>query len=451
MQLLGQRTMHILIIDDNANDRLLVRREILRDHGNAEIEEVASPQQLDRALVVDRINLAVIDYSLGWAEGLAIFRKVRAVDPDCAAIMYTGTLGEEHAVEAIKAGLDDYIVKDIARLPRLRASIHALLAQQKQRRALRRAEARYRDLFRKVTVGLFACAPDGTFEDGNPALLAILGLNSVEALRNLNLMNLLTCDEVRQCWHALPPARMAKLETSLTRPDAATRWVLVDAYPSIDAGGTIEGVLTDVTALKTALDQKTMLLKEAFHRVHNNLQLVQTLLFLQEQRSKDLEIREGFREISSRIRSLSLIQQKLYQRDDLKFVDFADYLRDLTDALLRIHRRPEITASFDVEPLLLSIDKATPLGLVANELLTNALKHAFPAGRAGEIRVKLRRATDGQSALTIADNGIGTEMIAFPSSNGLGSQLIQLLATQLQAQVELDRSGGFTTTVRFKS
>lgn len=99
----------------------------------------------------------------------------------------------------------------------------------------------------------------------------------------------------------------------------------------------------------------------------------------------------------------------------------------------------------------MSIDKATPLGLVANELLTNALKHAFPAGRAGEIRVKLRRATDGQSALTITDNGIGTEMIAFPSSNGLGSQLIQLLATQLQAQVELDRSGGFTTTVRFKS
>jgi two-component sensor histidine kinase len=109
----------------------------------------------------------------------------------------------------------------------------------------------------------------------------------------------------------------------------------------------------------------------------------------------------------------------------------------LTDALLRIHRRPEITASFDVEPLLLSIDKATPLGLVANELLTNALKHAFPAGRTGEIRVKLRRATDGQSALTITDNGIGTEMMAFPSSNGLGSQLIQLLATSCKRRSSL--------------
>jgi two-component sensor histidine kinase len=207
-----------------------------------------------------------------------------------------------------------------------------------------------------------------------------------------------------------------------------------------------------VTALRTAFDQKTVLLQEVFHRVNNNLQLVDALLVLQEQRFSDETIREGFRAISGRIRSLSLIQQKLYQGDDFQTIDFSAYLKDLTNALMLMPRRPEITASFDLDRVFLPIGKATPLGLVANELLTNSLKHAFPSGRAGEIRVSLRRREDGDTALTITDNGVGSTPVAFPSSTRLGSQLVRRLATQLQATVELDRSStGFATTVRFQS
>ena len=299
--------MRILLIDDNSNDRLLVRREIIRDHKQVTIVDVETREQLDEALSDHPVNLAVIDYSLGWGEGLTIFRQVRSVDADCAAIMYTGTLGEEHAVEAMKAGLDDYIVKDTARLPRLRASIHALLAQQNQRRAFRRAEARYRNLFSKVTVGLFACAGNGALDDGNPALLTMLGLPSVEALRHYNLLDMVQSDEVRRRWSSLPSDGMAQIETALIRPDRATVWVLIDAHPAAEATDDgIEGVLTDITALKTALEQKTVLLKEVYHRVYNNLQLVESLLFLQEQRSNDASVRESFRDVSRRIRSCLL-------------------------------------------------------------------------------------------------------------------------------------------------
>lgn len=245
---------------------------------------------------------------------------------------------------------------------------------------------------------------------------------------------------------------MSKVETSLVRPDGGRIWVMVDAHPRSETSSSIEGVLTDVTALKTAFDQKTVLLKEVFHRVNNNLQLVDALLALQEQRFSDETIREGFRAISGRIRSLSLIQQKLYQGDDFQTINFSAYLKDLTDALMLMPRRAEITVSFDLDPLFLPIEKATPLGLVANELLTNSLKHAFPSGRPGEIRVSLRHGADGETALTITDNGVGSMPVAFPSSSGLGSQLVRRLAVQLQAMVELDRSStGFATTVRFRS
>lgn len=444
--------MRILVIDDNSNDRLLVRREILRDHGAAEIVEIESRQQFEEALADLHIDLAIIDYSLGWAEGLSIFRQVRAVDGDCGAIMYTGTLGEDYAVEAMKAGLDDYIIKDIARLPRLRASIRALLSQRSDRQALRRAEARYRDLFRNVTVGLFACAPDGTFEDGNPALLAMLGVEGVEGLRRLNLLEMIHCKDARQRWASIWPAGVAKLESALMRPDGVAMWVLIDAHMSADcASGAIEGVLTDVTALKAALEQKTVLLKEVFHRVNNNLQLVDALLSLEERRTSDAAVREGFRDISGRIRSLSLIQQKLYKGNDFTCIDFGGYLRELTAALLQLPRRPEITARVDVDPLHLAIEKATPLGLMANELITNALKYAFPPGRSGEIAVTLRREADGQAAMTICDDGIGEAPPAIPVGAGFGSHLLALLAKQADARMEIDRTAGFATTIRFRS
>ena len=257
---------------------------------------------------------------------------------------------------------------------------------------------------------------------------------------------------MRQHWDALPSVGLSKVETSLARPDGGRIWVMVDAHPGADERSSIEGVLTDVTALKTAYDQKTVLLKEVFHRVNNNLQLVDALLVLQGQRFSDETICEGFRAISGRIRSLSLIQQKLYQGDDFQTIDFSAYLKDLTDALMLVPRRPEITTSFELDPVFLPIEKATPLGLVANELLTNSLKHAFPFGRAGEIRVSLRRGEDGDTALTITDNGVGSKPIAFPSSIQAG------LATGPSPSGAASSDGRnrpqqyrFATTVRFRS
>ena len=440
--------MRILLIDDDPNDRTLVAREIRRDFRQAEILEIEGPDELAAALAADGVDLAVLDYSLGWSNGLSVFRKVKAVDPDCSAIMYTGTLGEEHAVEAIKAGLDDYIIKHPSRVPRLRAAIHALLERREQRQALRRAEARYRDLFAKVTVGLFACAPDGAFEDGNPALLAMLGLDGPDELRRLTMFDLLASDEIRERWRRLPAGGINNIESRLRRPDGRTLWVLVNAYPASGRTGAVEGVLTDVTALKTAVEEKTVLLREIQHRVHNNLQLVTALLRFQERRFPESEASAAFREVEERVHALALIQQRLYEHQDYSAVDFAGYLRDLTAALLP-PERPPVRVTLELAPLSLPIDKAIPLGLLANELLTDALQHGVPAGPEGEPHVTLRPEPDGWAALVVASPEGGRPHGA-ELGDGLGARLIHNLAAQAEATIDITRNGGFTVEVRFR-
>lgn len=441
--------MRILLIDDDADDRALAAREVRREWPDADLVEVETPDELERAIAHDAIDLAVLDHSVGWSDGYAIFKRLRAADPDMPAIMFTGTLGEDKAVDAMKAGFDDYIIKDVARLPRLRASIRALLAQRQEREARRRAEARYRDLFERVTVGVFSAAPDGTFKDGNPALLKILGLASVDELRRHNLLRQI-CSRHHGSWWPPQPARsVAGLEICLERPDGGHRWVLIDAHRGANGATPVEGVLTDVTAQRSALERGRMLMREVHHRVHNNLQLVIALLSAQARRFDEPRVRRAFKDVSERIRSLALVQQKLYRGEDLDQVEFDAYLRDLTTAILRMNKRGNIAVDLQLAATRLQVDKAVPLGLIANELLTNTVKHAFPEGGGGRITVRLAREDDGL-VLAISDDGVGLPDSPFPTGGGLGSQLVPLLATQLGARMEVVKDRGFTTTIRFR-
>jgi PAS domain S-box-containing protein len=195
--------------------------------------------------------------------------------------------------------------------------------------------------------------------------------------------------------------------------------------------------------IQVALKEKDVLLGEVHHRVKNNLQIVHSLLDLQSSRISDRAALEMLRDSQNRIRSMGLIHQTLYQSKDFAKVDFSHFLDSLVPTLIASYgvNPDRIALSVEAAQVLLPINAAIPCGLVVNELISNALKHAFPGDRRGEIMVKLFADGSGNAVLSVADNGIGIpEGTEMSKTSTLGLQLVTLLADQLGGKVAMRRS-----------
>src|SRR2546426_1512910 len=176
------RVLNILLVDDNPDDRSLVIRELSEEFPDGQFSQVTDLRQLTLALERGPCDLVVTDYQLRWSDGLKVLMSVKSRWPECPVIMFTGTGSEEIAVQAMKAGLDDYVLKSPKHYARLPAAAVMALDRAKQRRALREAETRYQHLFNRVPVGLFCATPGGRITDANPAMVEMLGYPDREAL-----------------------------------------------------------------------------------------------------------------------------------------------------------------------------------------------------------------------------------------------------------------------------
>lgn len=205
-------------------------------------------------------------------------------------------------------------------------------------------------------------------------------------------------------------------------------------------------------ALLASLREKEVLLQEIHHRVKNNLQVISSLLSLQTDRIADPRAHEVLLESQHRVRSMALIHEKLYRSPELAQVNFGDYIHDLVAFLFRSFRSSSrgINLHIEVEPIGLPVDIATPCGLILNELVSNALKHAFPNEQGGTISVILREADDGRVRLTVADTGVGlAREINLHQPETLGLQLVSLLVEQIGGTVELLSQAGTQVTISF--
>jgi PAS domain S-box-containing protein len=217
-------------------------------------------------------------------------------------------------------------------------------------------------------------------------------------------------------------------------------------------------VLRDITErveaerqVAASLKEKEVLLQEIHHRVKNNLQIISSLLNLQAQQLENQQILEAFRDSQNRIRSMALIHEQLYGSHDLAGIDFGAYIQDLLTFLFRSYQADSRQIRLDVETdkVSLAIDQAVPCGLIVNELVSNALKHAFPDGRQGGIRVVLG-ADEGLLALAVSDDGIGLpEGFDHRTSTSLGLQLVNSLVSQLDGEIMLEPGQGTGFKVTF--
>jgi PAS domain S-box-containing protein len=203
-----------------------------------------------------------------------------------------------------------------------------------------------------------------------------------------------------------------------------------------------------------SLQEKEVLLKEIHHRVKNNLQIISSLLNLQARGIEDASTLQTMRDSQMRIRSMALIHEKLYQSPSLARIDFGEYVKSLTFDLFRTYRGHSsgIQLQIKAAPVFLSLDHAVSCGLIINELMTNALKYAFPGSRQGTIWVELHTPSEQLLHLRVADDGVGLPAdIDIFNTKSLGLQLVNSLAKQLDATLEVNTSNptSFLISLRF--
>jgi two-component sensor histidine kinase len=314
--------MNLIVVDDDPDTRALVVRALAQEFPHSAIREASDMAGLDRILAEARPDLLVTDFDLRWTDGLAIFDRVKAADPDCCTIMFTGTGNEELAVRAMKQGFDDYIVKEARQLKRLAASARVAYERRRDRRGL-------------------------------------------EENRNL-------------------------------------------------------------------------VLKELYHRLHNNLQIVISLIHMTARAMPDAASRGQIADLSRRIQALSALQEQFFRSPDFRRVDFGAFLEELGAGLVGISGG-RVALETAIDNLVVPVDTAVPLALIANEILTNALTHGFPKERRGSLDLRLER-DGGRVVLTIANDGVTFDPA--PASDGFGMSLVRRLASQIDATVDLTGQGG---------
>lgn len=246
------------------------------------------------------------------------------------------------------------------------------------------------------------------------------------------------------------------------RKDSSLFWAEIVTTPFTNEKNVVLGfsqVIRDITrrkqiqdTLTASLREKEALLKEIHHRVKNNLQMISSLLRLQSENIQDPALLAIFLESQNRVRSMAIIHECLYQSPDLARMDFSDYVGKLTDNLLRTYsvQMDKIKLNLDVARVPLSLDIAIPCGLIVTELVSNALKYAYPGGREGTIFVQFRVLPGKRYELTVADEGAGlNHPIDFESTESLGLRLVHILTEQLRGQIHVQNTGGARFTITF--
>ncbi|GIK43561.1 MAG: response regulator [Chloroflexi bacterium] len=486
----------VLIVEDHDSLRLLLHQML--ESQNYRIEEAADGVQALAILQRLLPDIVLLDVMLPDLSGFEVCRQLRQLPGggNLPVIMITAREDAEAIELAFAAGATDYLIKPV-RYAVLSHRLSQLLRTRQAEEALRQSERLYRAVVEDQTELICRCRPDGTLTFVNEACCRFFAKKR-EDLMGQSFMSLLPQEGRKIAAQALtaltPENPVATVEREVITPDGEICWQRWTDRAIFDEQGQlaeIQSVGHDITArkkaetalqqvlaklerrveertaeltlanlqlqheiaerkqaenqLRASLKEKEVLLKEIHHRVKNNLQIISSLLNLQSHYIDDPENRQIFRESQHRVRSMALIHEKLYRTDNLAQIDLGEYIRDLAFYLFRAYdaKSKEVSFCLEASPVYIGIDTAVPCGLIINELVTNALKHAFPNGNGGEIRISLQVTPQDQLTITIRDNGVGFPLSTdLSQSKSLGLQLVNTLVSQLEGVITMQQQDG---------
>ena len=218
--------------------------------------------------------------------------------------------------------------------------------------------------------------------------------------------------------------------------------------------------ITDITELKRAeeqlkksLKEKEVMIKEIYHRVKNNLAVVSGLLNIQAANIKDKKAKAAFQATRDRIFSLSAVHSQLYHSENYSYVDYKEYIKKLVSNIYySFQMSGHVKLHLDLADITLPIDKAIPCGLLVNEIVTNALKHAFPEKRKGNLRITTHSLEDKNIEIIVKDDGIGIpESFNIEKTETLGLKLIDLMTKQIEGTLEIESKKGTEFKIRLST
>jgi two-component sensor histidine kinase/CheY-like chemotaxis protein len=349
------QALRLLLVEDNEEDAELLLRELRRASFHPEWSRVDTEADFLSALHKGP-DIILCDYSMPRFSGLRALKLLKESGLEIPFILISGAVGEDVAVEAMRDGATDYLLKD--RIARVGAAVSRALTVTQLRTERNRAEEELRA--------------------------------KVEMLHHANL----------------------------------EREQLIER-------------------LKRTLSEKTVLLKEVHHRVKNNMAVIAALLGMQAKQLDNEQARMALAESKQRVLSMASIHEYLYATERLDRVNFGEYIQRLANDLFVSYSTAAELVSFgiEVEPIELPVDRAIPCGLILNELISNALKYAFPEGRRGTIKVRFGRLQSGGLSLSCQDDGIGIpENLEWKNPHSLGFKIISILTKQIDGNLVLDRS-----------
>jgi len=300
---------------------------------------------------------------------------------------------------------------------------------------------------------------------------------SEEALRIFGFASPTESPTLQSCFHRIHPedrpaaelafaaaigrGKSAEISFRILLPDGNIRHVDSRSRGDLNSAGKavrVSGTILDITQqkqveaqLRQTLAEKELLVKEVHHRVKNNLQVISSLLSMQIDLLEDEDSIQALRDSQHRISSMALIHERLCSHGNIDNVDFAEYTETLVQELFHAYGKQaqHIYKSLELAPVPLDIEKAIPCGLILNELVTNALKHAFPSGR-GTLSIRLKSNSKDRLSLCVSDSGIGLpDNLDLKDSKSLGLPLVEVLARQLGGVLHVQPKPGATFTVDF--
>lgn len=348
--------------------------------------------------------------------------------------------------------------------------IGSLLLANEERRCetkakLKESELMYRSLFESLIDVSYQIDLEGKITIISPSIEQVLGYKAEELIGRSIIdfyqtppLRVSFLAQLRQC------GSVRNFQMPMVRKDGSIVTISTNARFITDTAGhplRIEGVTRDITPLKKAeeelkasLAEKETLLTELYHRTNNNMQLISSFLQLHASSIDDEKANILVAGVGSRINAMSLVYEKLSRSKNLSRISAREYIADLFPLIERYSESPpaKVAVELDIEEVDFLIDTAVPLGLVINEIATNAFKHAFPADRKGTIKVALAREGPDAVRLAVSDDGVGFPPAFDPyTSLSLGIQTtINLVRMQMHGEIEIVSNGGVSYVISFK-
>jgi len=488
--------MKVLIVDDKKDTRYLL--EVLLKGSGYEVisagdgeEALEKLQESDFDLIISDILMPVMDgYQLCHAVKMDarlkkipfVFYTATYIDPkdkelalDMGADLYIQKpLDPGKFIQIIRPVIEESKQGKLVSKPKKQKEEGDILKLYNERLVkklekkmldLEASEERFRKLYENVNDVVFSLDKQGLFTTVN-SRTELFGYKPKDLLGK-HFTEILTPASKKIGEEHFRKAKKTKSDTrsqydvEIVNPDGSISIGEV-SISSIFKGNQFEGrfgIIRDITERKKAeqqikkdLETKNVLLKEIHHRVKNNLQIIISLMRLQSQFQKDMQTREIFKETQSRILSIALIHESLYKTEDFARIDLGDYIQKFCTHIFHLHQvdSSKIKVTIDAEKIYVDITQGIPCSLILNELVSNAVKHAFPGNKKGVIAIELRKAKGDKVSLSVKDNGVGLpEEIDFCKPNTLGLQLINDLSEQLGADLKIQRKEGLKVTFTF--